>query len=394
MWLRIEHTTSFTYDAPIVEAYTELRLRPLSDGGQQCSSFRLTTTPPGLKVREYLDHLGNDVLHFDVLEPHDRLVVTATSEVRTAPVFVDGQRTPGPLERYDFLQPTSRTPFTDSVRAFAAEHPGGEGADRVETLGRAINESLAYDPGATDVHTTADEALALKRGVCQDFAHLLIAACRSEGLPARYVSGYLYDPAASGGNAASHAWVDVWDEERGWCSFDPTHSRPQNRALRPHRSRSRLRRRPTNQRRLPRQRPRNPGRSGPGRINLTAGDVSNAAMTRCQAPGRVPKGPVPHRRTRRSAHARVRRVSCEHSEEIAGGQERRRMHIAERRSKGAPPPLACIVRNARPLRVQHHVAARFQQVLVAVDHPAPESPPEEMVLALENPVGCLRKDAV
>jgi transglutaminase-like putative cysteine protease len=225
MWLRIEHTTSFTYDAPIVEAYTELRLRPLSDGGQQCSSFRLTTTPPGLKVREYLDHLGNDVLHFDVLEPHDRLVVTATSEVRTASEFVDGQRTPGPLERYDFLQPTARTPFTDGIRAFAAEHPGGEGADRVETLGGAINQSLTYDPDATDVHTTAEEALALKRGVCQDFAHLLIAACRSEGLPARYVSGYLYDPAASGGNAASHAWVDVWDEQRGWCSFDPTHSR-------------------------------------------------------------------------------------------------------------------------------------------------------------------------
>jgi transglutaminase-like putative cysteine protease len=228
MWLRIEHTTSFTYDAPIVEAYTELRLRPLSDGGQQCSSFRLTTTPPGLKVREYLDHLGNDVLHFDVLEPHDRLVVTATSEVRTASAFVDGQRLPGPLERYDFLQPTSRTPFTDGVRAFAAEHAGGEGAGRVETLGRAVNESLTYDPDATDVHTTGDEALALRRGVCQDFAHLVIAACRSEGLPARYVSGYLYDPGASGGNAASHAWVDVWDEERGWCSFDPTHSRAQN----------------------------------------------------------------------------------------------------------------------------------------------------------------------
>ena len=270
MWLRIEHTTSFTYDAPIVEAYTELRLRPLSDGGQQCSSFRLTTTPPGLKVREYLDHLGNDVLHFDVLEPHDRLVVTATSEVRTAPVFVDGQRPAGPLERYDFLQPTSRTPFTDSVRAFAAEHAGGAGAERAETLGRAVNESLAYDPGATDVHTTADEALALRRGVCQDFAHLLIAACRSEGLPARYVSGYLYDPAPSGGNAASHAWVDVWDEERGWCSFDPTHSRPRTSSTSASRSAVTTTTSHQPEASSGETAERNAGRSGPGRINVTA----------------------------------------------------------------------------------------------------------------------------
>jgi transglutaminase-like putative cysteine protease len=228
MWLRIEHTTSFTYDAPIVEAYTELRLRPLSDGGQQCSSFRLATTPPGLKVREYRDQLGNDVLHFDVLEPHDRLVVTATSEVMTAPAFVDGHRSPGPLERHDFLHPTSRAAFTDSVRAFAAEHARGQGGARAARLSQAVHAALDYDPGATDVHTTGAEALSLGSGVCQDFAHLLIAACRCQGVPARYVSGYLYDPAAAGGNAASHAWVDVWDAEQGWCSLDPTHDRTQN----------------------------------------------------------------------------------------------------------------------------------------------------------------------
>jgi transglutaminase-like putative cysteine protease len=228
MWLRIEHTTSFTYDAPIVEAYTELRMRPLSDGGQQCSSFRLATTPPGLKVREYRDQLGNDVLHFDVLEPHDRLVVSATSEVRTAPAFVDGHRSPGPLELHDFLHPTARAEFTDSLRAFATQHGEGIGADRAETLSRAVNAALEYDPSATDVHTTGDEALSLGRGVCQDFAHLLIAACRCQSVPARYVSGYLYDPAAAGGNAASHAWVDIWDDARGWCSLDPTHNRPQN----------------------------------------------------------------------------------------------------------------------------------------------------------------------
>ncbi len=83
MYLRVEHTTEFTYDSPIAEAYTELRLRPLEGGGQHCSSFRLVTEPFGLRVREYHDHFGNDVQHFDVLESHDRLVVTAVSTVMT-----------------------------------------------------------------------------------------------------------------------------------------------------------------------------------------------------------------------------------------------------------------------------------------------------------------------
>src|SRR4029079_6020320 len=77
MWLRVEHRTTFAYDAPIAEAYTELRLRPLRAGGHNCTSFRLETDPPGVRVREYRDHFGNEVLHFDVLERHDRLEVRA-----------------------------------------------------------------------------------------------------------------------------------------------------------------------------------------------------------------------------------------------------------------------------------------------------------------------------
>ena len=72
--------------------------------------------------------------------------------------------------------------------------------------------------------------LTLGRGVCKDFAHLLLAACRSLGILGRYVSGYLYDPELVGDSAASHAWVDVWDDERGWVSLDPTHDREQTGA--------------------------------------------------------------------------------------------------------------------------------------------------------------------
>ena len=126
MILRVEHTTEFGYDAPIAEAYTELRLRPLEGGGQHCSSFRLTTEPPGLRVREYRDHFGNDVLHFDVLESHDRLAVTAVSEVDDArPSFVGARRGADAARapRLPRARP-SYAPFSESVSEFAARHAG------------------------------------------------------------------------------------------------------------------------------------------------------------------------------------------------------------------------------------------------------------------------------
>jgi transglutaminase-like putative cysteine protease len=228
MILRVEHTTEFGYDGPIAEAYTELRLRPLEGGGQHCSSFRLITQPPGLRVREYRDYFGNGVHHFDVLESHDRLAVTAVSEVMTPKSFVGARQVPTPLELHDYLGSTDFAPFSESVSDFAARHTGGAaGTERAHALMAAIHGELVYDPGATDVQTRADEVLVLGRGVCQDFTHVMIAACRCIGIPARYVSGYLYDPKLVGDNAASHAWVDVWDEERGWLALDPTHDRDQ-----------------------------------------------------------------------------------------------------------------------------------------------------------------------
>ena len=231
MWLRVEHTTEFAYDGPIVEAYTELRLRPLEDGGQHCASFRLVTDPPGIRIRGYRDHFGNDVRHLDVLESHDRLRITAVSEVRTPGAFADGRDALTPLDRHDYVQPTGYAPFAPALRALADElgHEGSAG-ERAATLMRGVRERLVYETGATDVRTRADEVLALGRGVCQDFAHVLLALCRLQRIPARYVSGYLYDPTLEGENAASHAWIDVFDDERGWVSLDPTHAREQTDA--------------------------------------------------------------------------------------------------------------------------------------------------------------------
>jgi transglutaminase-like putative cysteine protease len=227
MWLRIEHSTTFTYEAPIVEAYTELRMRPLDVGGQRCSSFRLTTTPAGARVREYRDHFGNAITHFDVLDAHEQLVVTASSDVFTPPVFAT-QTKPSLLEFHDYLRPTHYVALDGGARTLAAESAGaGTAEERARALMSALRAALVYERGATTVQTRVDEVLALGRGVCQDFAHVLIAACRCAGIPARYVSGYFHDSELAG-EAASHAWVDVYDDGRGWISLDPTHDREQD----------------------------------------------------------------------------------------------------------------------------------------------------------------------
>ncbi|HEY6551897.1 MAG TPA: transglutaminase family protein [Vicinamibacteria bacterium] len=226
MRLRVRHTTTYDYDSPITEGYTELRLKPLDSGGQRCLSFTVETDP-GSVVHRYSDRHGNDVRHFDVLAPHARLVVEARSEVATPEVLNDEQTELLPLQHHDFLAPSPRAPFTDEVRAFATPClVPGDPDTTMKRIVEAVRTRLRYEPGATDVDTDAAQALAHGSGVCQDFAHLAMAACRLGGLPARYVSGYVYAPGDASA-AASHAWVDVFVAGRGWVSFDPTHDTAQ-----------------------------------------------------------------------------------------------------------------------------------------------------------------------
>jgi len=228
MWLRVEHRTAFAYDGPVTEAYTELRMKPLDGGGQRCSSFRLRTEPAGSAARSHHDHYGNEVLRFDVLEPHERLVVTASAEVYTPPAYADTTTELSLSEEYDYLMPTAYVPLAGALAELAEALPPSESTwDRMHVLMDVLAAELTYERGATTVQTTADEVLELRRGVCQDFAHVFLGVCRALGVPARYVSGYLYDEALEGGHAASHAWVDVWTQDQGWISLDPTHNRAQ-----------------------------------------------------------------------------------------------------------------------------------------------------------------------
>jgi transglutaminase-like putative cysteine protease len=229
MWLSVEHVTRLSYDGPINEAYTELRLKPSHRDGQRCPSFTLVTEPRGVSVAEYEDRFGNVVHHFDVLESHTTLGVTARSEVLTPEQFADDEAAPSLLDRWDLLRPSRYIPLEGEIGDVAAGIDGdGATLATAYAVMTAVRSRMTYETGATDVETLADEALTAGHGVCQDFAHVMIGLCRLKGIPARYVSGYLFDRSAGGnGSTASHAWVDVFDPERGWVSLDPTHDREQ-----------------------------------------------------------------------------------------------------------------------------------------------------------------------
>jgi transglutaminase-like putative cysteine protease len=233
MKLHIEHETIFTYDAPVREAVGEARLRPRDEAGQRVLDFRLALDPPA-PVDELRDRFGNSVHCYSVLPPHRRLVVTASSLVDTSddPLVATASLTL--LHQHDFTSASPYIPLTDELLAFArangsaagdaAADPAGRAQATARALAHAIYTTCAYEPGSTDISTTADLALAGRRGVCQDFAHLLIALCRGLGLPARYVSGYLADPdQPPGAVLASHAWAEVFLPDRGWLGLDPTH---------------------------------------------------------------------------------------------------------------------------------------------------------------------------
>ncbi len=224
MRLRIEHVTIFTYDQPISEAYTEMRLKPLDADGQRCLSFGLSTEPQDV-ILQYNDPFGNDVRHFDVIQPHQKLMVSAVSDVLTPESYTSDSSVISPLNEFDFLKPTTYAPHTAELIAFSNSHRVvGDPLATAHAMMHTIYDTLVYEKGATDVTTTADKALLLGRGVCQDFSHIMLAVCRIQSIPARYVSGYLHN---NGHSAASHAWVDILVPGRGWVSLDPTHDREQ-----------------------------------------------------------------------------------------------------------------------------------------------------------------------
>ena len=225
MKLEIVHETRYRYSGPIAETFMEVRLRPMDGNGQRCVEFHLDVGS-GIEPRSYRDGYGNNVHYFNLVRPHARLHVTSRSMVETG-LKLDAD--PGEDLVQDFLRYRSPVKDVPGVRVLAVRHPiadPGSAADverALDDLTLAISREFAYDRKVTNVYSAVDEVLALRAGVCQDFAHLFIAVARAMGVPARYVSGYIHDSRGRGVTGASHAWGEAWLPGKGWVGYDATH---------------------------------------------------------------------------------------------------------------------------------------------------------------------------
>ncbi len=224
----IVHTTRFEYSAPISETVMEVRLQPPDGHGQRGLGFKLEVSPR-VEVHSFQDGYGNLSHYFNLLRDHQRLRVTSRSLVETG--RGDGQgpgRDSGLVQ--DFLR--YRPPVLDVPAVRRLAHPfsptdlgsGPAVEAALDELTIAISRDFTYDPAVTTVYSAVDEVLRLRAGVCQDFAHLFLATARALGIPARYVSGYIYVPGEGGVTVgASHAWAEAWIPGRGWLGYDATH---------------------------------------------------------------------------------------------------------------------------------------------------------------------------
>ncbi|MBV9927391.1 MAG: transglutaminase family protein [Acidobacteria bacterium] len=240
MHLSINHVTKFRYSAPITESIMELRMQPLTEGPQRCLKFDLGLKPMA-RAASYRDHLGNVVHHFDIPGRHTQLVINATSHVETLPreeppealapaawdaldALVEGG------DYWDMLMPSHFARPSEALLDFARESNLGRREDPLTVLrelNTAIYNAFDYVPQSTSADSPIDDALTARKGVCQDYSHILIALARHLRVPCRYVSGYLFHRVEYNDRSAqdaTHAWVEALLPELGWVGFDPTNN--------------------------------------------------------------------------------------------------------------------------------------------------------------------------
>ncbi|MDR3528434.1 MAG: transglutaminase family protein [Rhizomicrobium sp.] len=241
MFYSIRHITRFRYAAPVHESVMEIRMQPRSEGPQALRSFQINTNPRA-QLYAYTDHFGNAVYHFNVLRAHEELRIESQAVIEItrhqilpeAADILEWERYNGYNLNHDHFDLLEQSKFTQPSAALSAfireknlEKPKGDPLTALKTLNTTINEAFDYESGVTEVHSPIDHALSEKRGVCQDFSHIMIAIARGWGVPARYVSGYLYHRPHSkdrSGADATHAWLECYLPSLGWVGFDPTNN--------------------------------------------------------------------------------------------------------------------------------------------------------------------------
>jgi len=217
----------------------EVRMQPRGEGRQRCLNFQLTVNPIA-NVMSYRDFMGNSIHHFNVAGSHSQVKLTAQGVVEVEERNLPFKGAAGDWDELDALiasedhwemmLPSEFTSPTDELQKLAQEigcERRGNLFEFLTELNQSMFQKFAYAPKSTKVDSPIDEALANRKGVCQDFAHIMIALLRGLKVPARYVSGYLFHEPKSNdrsSDGASHAWVEVLVPKLGWVGFDPTNN--------------------------------------------------------------------------------------------------------------------------------------------------------------------------
>jgi transglutaminase-like putative cysteine protease len=248
MHYSIHHTTEYIYQEPVSTCHNRVCLVPLSMGSQECLSSIIKIVPTPDELTYKTDFFGNTILFFSIYKEHERLEINSESlvniELRTNADLalrssvlwkdVNAQLDSQSEVYYDAIQytlPSLHIPASLEIQKFAQDCFAEDSTlwNGCQALMNKIFTSLEFKPGFTTVNTPVESVLKSRKGVCQDFAHLMIACLRNLGLPARYVSGYIETLPPPGkekliGSDASHAWVSVYFPEIGWVEFDPTNN--------------------------------------------------------------------------------------------------------------------------------------------------------------------------
>lgn len=237
MRLRVHHRTDYHYSEPVLDNINELRLRPLDTRWQRCESSVISVLPAS-RLRHYEDLHYNRVHYFELTEAHSKLRIESRAVVVTK-LKVDFQQLPYGFSHADlgscrqleechpFLQGSEYVELNPEVwrQALDIKDDSEDVLQTAYAIMEHIFNEFDYRSGSTTVATHANEVIAQKFGVCQDFAHAMVAFCRSIGIPARYVSGYFFDATRDHslrGSEATHAWVEVYIDGHGWIGLDPT----------------------------------------------------------------------------------------------------------------------------------------------------------------------------
>jgi transglutaminase-like putative cysteine protease len=244
----VTHSTVYSYSEEVSHCQNIAYLLPQSDARQSCERTEISISPFPAVSADHTDYFGNRFRYFSVEKPHRQLSVTAKTRIRTEnPTQNDWENSPAweqvagiarnPTETADiaaveFLLPSPFVALSAEFGEYAAESfsPGRPVLAAVLAFAQRIRKDFKYEQKSTTILTPLSDVFRHRRGVCQDFAHLAIAALRTIGIPARYVSGYIetYPPAGKPkmrGSDASHAWISVYAGAAGWFDFDPTNGK-------------------------------------------------------------------------------------------------------------------------------------------------------------------------